>query len=143
MEFRKFKNYYVVRLEKGEEITSSLKVLCQKEQITLGSISGLGAACEIEIGLFDTETKKYETTMKRGMYEITSLIGNISTMNNEIYLHNHINFSDPNNQVYGGHMVRCIISATCEIIITAIEGNIDRKFNETIGLNLWEFKKED
>jgi hypothetical protein len=32
-----------------------------------------------------------------------------------------------------------VISATGEIIIDVIDGHVDRKFNEEIGLNLFEF----
>ena len=43
MEYRKFGKQYVIRLEKGEEIVSSIKDLCEKENIKLGSLSGIGA----------------------------------------------------------------------------------------------------
>ena len=33
----------------------------------------------------------------------------------------------------------CRISATCEITITRIEGTIERRFSDDIGLNLYEF----
>ena len=68
MEYRKFGNHYVVRIEKGEEVLSKLKELCLNENIRLGSISGLGAANEVEIGLFNTETKEYKTTVMKGMF---------------------------------------------------------------------------
>lgn len=139
MEYRKCGNDYVIRLEKDEEITEQLTKFCQTEQIKLGTVQGLGAAKSVEIGLFNTETKEYITTVFNGMYEITSLLGNISQKDNNVYLHNHINFSDMESKVYGGHMVKCVISATCEIIIHKIDGEVNRKFNEEIGLNLFEF----
>jgi len=139
MEFKKFGNYYIVRLEKGEEVLTKLKELCEMENIRLGNISGIGASKEVEIGLFNTDTKEYKTTTMKGMFEITSLIGNISRKDGEVYLHTHINFSDVSLQTYGGHLVRCMISATCEIILTVINGEVDRKLNDEIGLNLFSF----
>ena len=141
MEYKKFGNHYVVRMEKGEEIMESLKKLCLDEDIRLGSISGLGAAKEVEIGLFNTETKEYKTTVMRGMFEITSLIGNITRKENEVYLHCHINFSDASLNTFGGHLVKAVISATGEIIITKIDGEVNRRFDEEIGLNLFDFSK--
>ena len=44
-----------------------------------------------------------------------------------------------NGEVFGGHLNKAIISATCEMVINIIDGKIDRKFNEEIGLNLLEF----
>ena len=141
MEYKKFGNHYVVRMEKGEEIMESLKKLCLDEDIRLGSISGLGAAKEVEIGLFNTETKEYKTTVMQGMFEITSLIGNITRKENEVYLHCHINFSDASLNTFGGHLVKAVISATGEIIITKIDGEVNRRFDEEIGLNLFDFSK--
>jgi len=139
LEYKKFENYYVVRLDKGTEIISNLKELCLKENITLGSISGIGAANKIEIGLFNTDTKEYKTTVMEGMFEITSLLGNITRKDGEVYLHCHINFSDASLNTFGGHLVQAYISATCEIVVTAIPGEVNRRFDEEIGLNLFSF----
>ena len=105
MEYRKFDNHYILRLEKNEEIITKIKELCLKENITLGSITGLGASNLIEIGLFNVDTKEYKTKTYTGMFEITSLVGNISRKENEPYLHLHINFSDETNITKGGHLV--------------------------------------
>ena len=139
MEYRKFNNSYVLRLNKGEEITEQLKEFCKAEDILTAEITGLGASNMVEIGLFNTETKEYRTNTFKGMFEITSLVGNATRKDGEVYLHLHINFSDETNVVKGGHMVRCEISATSEIIINKIDGNVGREFNDDIGLNLIKF----
>ena len=46
---------------------------------------------------------------------------------------------DRASNVYGGHLNRAIVGATCEMFIHVIPGEIDRKFSEEIGLNLIEF----
>ena len=43
MEFKRFENDYVVRLNKGENVIESLKKLCKEENIKLAAITGLGA----------------------------------------------------------------------------------------------------
>ena len=139
MEYKKFENHYVIRIEKGEEVLSKLKELCKTENIRLGSIFGIGAANKVEIGLFNTETKEYKTTVMEGMYEVTSLIGNVTRKEEKVYLHCHINFSDVSLKNYGGHLVSLYISATCEIILTEIKGEVNRDFNDEIGLNLFKF----
>lgn len=139
MEYRKFDNHYVLRLEKGEEMILKVKELCEKEKISLGTISGIGAANKIEIALFNTETKEYKTSIKEGMFEITSLLGNITCKDKEVYLHCHISFSDTSLNTFGGHLVKAYISATCEIVITKIDGKVNREFDENIGLNLFSF----
>lgn len=139
MDYRKFGSQYLVRLDKGEEVVSSLKKLCETEQIFLGSIGGIGAAKKVEIGLFDPETKQYRSQTLEGVFEITALTGNITRKEEDAYLHLHINFSDAANQVRGGHLVKCVISATAEIFVTAMEGTAGRVLSEEIGLNLLAF----
>lgn len=139
MEYRKFNENYVVRLNKGEEVISSLKELCEKENIELAEITGLGASNLVEIGVFNVNTKEYNTKVFEGMFEITSLVGNATRKNGEVYLHIHINFGDEQGLVKGGHLVQAKISATSEIIIRRIDGKVGRKLSDEIGLNLLDF----
>lgn len=140
MEFRKFGSTYVVRLNKGEEIVETLKVFCKENNIRLGWINGIGAINSATIGLFETEPKKYISTDLKGEFEISSLSGNISTMNGEVYLHIHATVSDVEHKTYGGHLNAAVISATGEVIIGVIDGVVERAFNDEIGLNLMKFE---
>ena len=139
MEFKKFNNDYVVRLNKGENVIESLKKLCREEDIKLAGITGLGASNKVEIGVFNTNTKEYKTKVFDGMFEITSLVGNVTRKDGEVYLHIHINFGDAEGNVFGGHLVESKISATSEIIVRKIDGEVGRKLSEEIGLNLLSF----
>ncbi len=139
MEYRKFNDDYVVRLNKGEEVVASLKELCKNEDIKLAEITGLGASNLVEIGIFNVNTKEYNTKVFEGMFEITSLVGNATRKDGEVYLHIHINFGDESGNVKGGHLVQSKISATSEIIVRKIDGEVGRKLSSEIGLNLLEF----
>lgn len=139
MEYRKFDDTYVVRLNKCEEVIESLKQLCKNENIELAEITGLGASDLVEIGVFNVNTKEYNTKVFEGMFEITSLVGNVTRKDSEVYLHIHINFGDQDGIVKGGHLVKSRISATSEIIVRKINGNVGRKLSYEIGLNLLKF----
>lgn len=139
MEYKKFDDSYVIRLNKNEEVITSLKKLCEHENIKLAEITGIGASDCIEIGIFNVNTKEYKTKTFNGMFEITSLIGNVTQKDNEVYLHIHINFGDENGNVKGGHLVKANISATSEIIVTEIKGEVGRVLSNEIGLNLLKF----
>ena len=42
-------------------------------------------------------------------------------------------------EVFGGHLNKAMVSATCEMVIYIIDGKIDRYYDEQIGLNLLKF----
>ena len=60
-------------------------------------------------------------------------------MNGGFYCHLHMSAADENGRVFGGHLNSAVVSATCEMIITVIDGNADRRFDEKTGLNLFSF----
>ena len=60
-------------------------------------------------------------------------------MNDEFYTHIHMSAGNEKGEVFGGHLNRAVVSATCEMVINIIDGKIDRKFNQDIGLNLFQF----
>ena len=139
MEYKQFGNHYVMRVDPGEEILEKIEELCRKEEIRVGSAVGLGASNRAVVGLFDTVNKVYKKKELTGPMEITSLVGNISTKNGETYLHFHVNLCDEEMQIRGGHMNACYVSATAEVTITKLEGTIERRMDEGIGLNLYQF----
>ncbi|MBU2036923.1 DNA-binding protein [Patescibacteria group bacterium] len=139
MTHKQFGNKYIVRVAKGEELVKALKDFCRENDIKLGVISGLGAADKITLGLFKTKTKEYSPKEFLGDFELTSVLGNISRMNGEIYLHLHATISDEACQAFGGHLTSAVISGTFEGVIEKIDGEIGRKYNEDIGLNLYDF----
>jgi len=139
MEYRKFGNKYLIRMDKGEEVVETLKKFCQDHNITLGWIKGIGAVSKAKIGLLRIDEKKYYSTELDGAYEITSLLGNVTTMKGEVYLHLHISLFDEDNKTYGGHLNYAIISATGEIFIEAIDGMVDREYSDEVGINLIKF----
>lgn len=133
MEYKKIDNTIALRIYKGEDIIDQIKNLAAKENINAGTITGLGAGSFIEVGIYDTVEKKYKTKIYEGILEITSLIGNLSVKDNEPYLHMHINFSDEENKVYGGHLVKCVIALTAEIFINVLDGVMQRRLDNELG----------
>ena len=139
MDYRRFENKIVARIDKGEEIIEKMLEICKKENITLANINALGAVGEFEVGLFKTGEKKYYSTVHKGDFEIVSLTGSITTKEGELYHHIHMSAADSENKVYGGHLNFAKVSATCEMFIDILNGNVGRKFDEEVGLNLFDF----
>ncbi len=136
MKYQRFEQTIIVRMDKGEDIVEQVKNVALKENIKLASISALGAINEFTVGVFKTKEKKYYANEFKGDFEIVSLTGTINTMNDEYYSHMHLSAGDAQGQVFGGHLNKAIVSATCEMVIQIINGEDDRYFDEEVGLNL-------
>ena len=139
MEYRRFNNTIVARIDKGEEILEKIKEIALKENIKLANVNALGATNDFTVGVFKTAEKKYYSNNFKGDFEIVSLTGTINTMNDEFYTHIHMSAGNDKGETFGGHLNRAIVSATCEMVINIIDGRVDRYFDEEIGLNLFKF----
>ena len=139
MEYRRFCDKVVVRIDRGEEILEKIKEIALAENIKLANINALGATNDFTVGVFNVDEKKYYSNTFKGNYEIVSLTGTINTMNDEFYTHIHMSAGNDKGEVFGGHLNRAIVSATCEMIINIIDGRVDRYFDEDVGLNLFKF----
>ena len=138
MEYRRFADTYVIRLDRGEEIVKSLTKLCADENVQLGCITGLGAADRVILGLFDVAKGKFSSAVFEGAYEIASLTGNATRKDGEVSLHLHAAIADSTQNALGGHLSEARISATAEIFMTVAEGRVERK-SDGSGLNLMKF----
>ena len=140
MQYRRYGSVYAVRLDVGDEILESLTVLAEKEGLSLASVSGLGAAREVTLGIFDPGEKQYYSKTFTGAYEISSLTGNITRMEEKPYLHLHITIGNPvKAECHAGHLSKAVIGATAELFVTSLAGEAGRKFSREVGLNLLEF----
>ena len=139
MEYKRFENTIIARIDKGEEILESIKEIALHENIKLASVSALGATNDFTVGVYKIDEKKYYSNEFNGNFEIVSLTGTINTMNKEFYTHIHMSAGNDKGEVFGGHLNRAVVSATCEMVITVINGTVDRYFGEDIGLNLFKF----
>ncbi len=136
MEYKRYGSKILVRLDPGEEILAEVSKVCKAENVRLANVSGIGAVNKATVGLFKPDSKEYFSTTLDKPFEITNLTGNVSEMNNALYLHLHITLADIEHNAFGGHLNEAIISATAEIWIDIVDGKIDREFSDTIGLNL-------
>ncbi|MDO4292686.1 MAG: DUF296 domain-containing protein [Eubacteriales bacterium] len=139
MDYKRFGDTLAVRLDPGEEICEQLLLLAGRENISFAGISGLGAVNDFTTGVFDTETKEFHANTYQGAYEVVSLTGTLTRLDGEPYLHVHFAAGDASGRVVGGHLKRAVVSATAEILVRCIDGEVGRRFDGQIGLNLFAF----
>ena len=64
MEYRRFGNKIVARIDKGEEILEKIKEISLKENIKLANVNALGATNDFTVGVFKVDEKKYYSNDK-------------------------------------------------------------------------------
>ncbi|HWQ21548.1 MAG TPA: PPC domain-containing DNA-binding protein [Clostridia bacterium] len=139
MEYTRSGDLIALRVNRGEEIISCVKAVCEKEQVHFGSISGIGAVDHVVVGLYHVADKRYESNTFDGEVEMTSLLGNATEKDGQVYLHFHAAFAKEDGQVVGGHLNEARVSGTAEIFIHTAPGSIGRKADPVTGLNLFDF----
>ncbi len=136
MKYKKFGSYFVLRIEKGEDVIEALKQFACETKIFSAFFFGLGVGQDLELGYFDAVKENYHRKKFSGEYEFTSLSGNISRFTDEPAVHCHVTITDQNFQACGGHLFRATIPATCEIVVFPFNEPLMRFEDEPTGLRL-------
>ncbi|MCD8843718.1 PPC domain-containing DNA-binding protein [Staphylococcus gallinarum] len=136
MVYQEDNNTIVLVLEQGEDIVEAVTDIARDKNGKFGTVSGIGACSEVELNFYNLETKTYEKKLIQEPLELTSLLGNISHIDDQPFAHLHATFGTNKYETYSGHLSKATVSATAEIVITMTDLDINRKFNDKIGLNL-------
>ena len=133
---KKSDNSYILRFDRGEEFIDTVQKFCEQKSIYAGWIQAIGSASDVDLAYFDTKTKDYDIKGFKEFLEIVTITGNITMKNEQPFCHVHGIFSKSNMETIGGHIHRCVISATCEVILFVGDGEIKREFDDKTGLHL-------
>ncbi|MFW2331701.1 MAG: PPC domain-containing DNA-binding protein [Nitrospinota bacterium] len=122
------------------DLLKYLTEFATERSITVGTISLIGAVKEAKLLFYDQSRKIYNPVEGLdGPFEITSGIGNISLLEEKVFVHLHLTLSDANGRVFGGHLSDGTIMFAGEFSIYKLGGKqLKRRFDETTGLNLWQ-----
>ena len=137
MNYRRESQRVFVRLETGEDLHASLLELAEREGITGGAVTALGAVREAVLGYYDLERRDYDRTSVPGEVEIASAAGTLSRLDGKPHLHLHAVLSDRECRAYGGHLFSAKAAATVELFVQVADAPIERTPDEATGLSLW------
>ena len=139
MKAKKVENGYFLRIDKGEEIVSTITDFIARENIRSGAVAGIGALTKVELGYFDRNGKEYLKKTFNNVYELLSLTGNVAYIDNKPILHAHCMLGDADYNVTGGHLFKGTVAVTGEIFIRTFTERFDRRLNDEFSLNLLSF----
>lgn len=143
MEYKKMKDTIYLRVDKGENVTETIKKVCKKEGVYGGYFQGIGACGTAILSTYIPERNDFTDHEISGMLEMVSLMGNISMdCDNQPALHSHAVFSYLNQAgeiaVTAGHLKEANIGYTGEIIIHPADDTIGRRFDANAGIEVWK-----
>ena len=139
MEYRKLGDTIVLCLVRGEDVLASIRAVCNAERVRLAEISALGAADYAEVGVYHLAEKRFLPRTLEGEMEICALTGSVTRRGTELYLHLHGSLADADGNVYGGHVNEIRVSATADIFIRLLPGEVNRRLEEESGIFLMDF----
>lgn len=132
---------YVLKFSIGDELTSSLVSFAEKQEIFSAEVRAIGALKDFELGYYLLNKKQYKRSKYTEIAELVSCMGNISQKDGKPFPHLHATLGLPDFQVIGGHLFSGLVAVTVEAIIRPLPEKLVRKFDETVGLFLWELSE--
>ena len=126
----------VLVLEQGEDIVEAVTDIAREQGGKFGTVSGIGACASAELNFYNLDTQRYEAREVNEALELTSLLGNISHIDDKPFAHLHGTFGTRDFQTLSGHLTKAVVSATAEIVIQMTNLDVNRTHDEETGLNL-------
>lgn len=144
MEYGRFGDAYYIRLDRHDEVLSSILVVCKRENISSATYSGIGGCDETQIQTFLPEKNEFETRTIAGMLELVSLTGNVITDDDgSLYQHAHAVFAYKDGEyhrVAAGHVKSISIRYTAEIELRPVKGGaIKCQLDPETDTGFWSF----
>ena len=131
---------FIGKFDYQKDLLESVTDFCKKENIKFGYFNLIGAVTSATLGYYKQDQKQYINCLELDKkLEISSCMGNISVMDNDVFVHAHTVFSDHEGKCYGGHLMKGTKIFACEYIIEEFDGQpLTRGNDSQTGLRLWD-----
>jgi predicted DNA-binding protein with PD1-like motif len=130
----------MMRIEPDAELVRSITELARDRNIQAGSFVAIGALKRARLACFDQQGYQYRETTIDSPHEMASCAGNISLKDGRPFVHAHVVLSDETGSTKAGHLVEGIVFAA-EVHLRQLQGpKLERKYDETTRLSLWNME---
>ena len=134
MQYKQDGDTYIIHIQQNEQVMATLTQFCIDNEIQNRQISGIGAIKDIELGAYVLEKQEYIVYNVKEIRELTSYQANIQLKDVEPFIHAHINISDHEMIVKGGHLFEATVAAVGEFVLRKINTDGKRVLDPEIGL---------
>lgn len=143
MDYRHYGDAFYIRVDRGEEIITSILAVCEREGVRSATFSGIGGCDAADIKVFDAEAGAFLNEHREGILELVTLMGNVVDSGEGHSWHAHALFSyrdDNGHHTAAGHLGSATVRYTAEIELRPIAGGvIHGKLDAETGTKLWSF----
>lgn len=117
-------NPFVLKLKSGTDIPEAVFNCVKNAKLTRASVLGEGDLSNPELTYYKVQQKEFKNKKFTGIYEISSLTGEIVTgaENSHERVNIHVTLADDHYQVIGGHLSSGNVAAIAAITIIPIVG---------------------
>jgi len=99
----------------------------------------VGAVKQARLAYYDQASHEYQKIELEQPLEIANCFGNLSLKGGKPFAHVHVVLADKTGKTYAGHLIRATIFAA-ELHLQELLGKkLERDYDQTTGLALWEF----
>ena len=129
---------FVLKLERGEEVVSSIQDFCARRGIRGAVFTGIGAVKNSTIGYYNLDSRDYGWKNFPEDREVASMNGNVALVDDKPFVHVHtvLSATDETLSCIGGHMKSAEVAVTLEIFLTPLPTPLTRVMDDSIGLKL-------
>jgi predicted DNA-binding protein with PD1-like motif len=127
---------WLLRLERGDDIVETLRQFVRAKNVRSGFFTGLGAAEQVALGMFDPVGRAYRKRLFKGDHELAALVGNIAWDGEEPVCHTHAVISNRRMQAFAGHLLSARVTVTCEISLVPGPRTARRRTDAVTSLKL-------
>jgi uncharacterized protein len=93
----------------------------------------------VKLGWYNPETEQYDTAVElEEQLELLSLNGTVGQMNGKPIVHCHAVIGRRDGSTMGGHVLRAIMSPTCELFLVEYLTALVKEHDDRFNLNLFK-----
>jgi len=129
---------YAIIFGKGDEVLSGLTEFAERENVTSGHFTAIGALQSARFGWFDAAQKAYRDIPINQQVELIALIGDVGLVDGRPQIHAHGAVGFPDGNVRGGHLLQAFAWPTLEVFFTAYPAELVKKRDAETNLFLFK-----